>query len=91
MTQMFWQAVFTLLRCHRKIVFFFVILQSKNTTTKDALCRFLNTYPSFSVHDLSCLVFPEGLPENEDSSDVQDIIESTPELDMDLGGYKLCR
>uniref|UniRef100_A0A3B4T6J3 C-Jun-amino-terminal kinase-interacting protein 4 n=1 Tax=Seriola dumerili TaxID=41447 RepID=A0A3B4T6J3_SERDU len=31
-----------------------------------------------------------GLPENEDSSDVQDIIESTPELDMDLGGYKIC-
>uniref|UniRef100_A0A665UFZ8 C-Jun-amino-terminal kinase-interacting protein 4 n=1 Tax=Echeneis naucrates TaxID=173247 RepID=A0A665UFZ8_ECHNA len=31
-----------------------------------------------------------GLPENEDSSDVQDIIESTPELDMDLAGYKLC-
>ncbi|XP_041634257.1 sperm associated antigen 9a isoform X5 [Cheilinus undulatus] len=31
-----------------------------------------------------------GLPENEDSSDVQDIIESTPELDMDLIGYKPC-
>uniref|UniRef100_A0A3P8W208 C-Jun-amino-terminal kinase-interacting protein 4 n=1 Tax=Cynoglossus semilaevis TaxID=244447 RepID=A0A3P8W208_CYNSE len=31
-----------------------------------------------------------GLPENQDSSDVQDIIESTPELDMDLGGYKCC-
>ncbi|XP_033945391.1 sperm associated antigen 9a isoform X3 [Pseudochaenichthys georgianus] len=29
-----------------------------------------------------------GLPENEDSSDMQDIIESTPELDMDLIGYK---
>ncbi|KAF7659415.1 hypothetical protein LDENG_00298260 [Lucifuga dentata] len=29
-----------------------------------------------------------GLPDNEDSSDVQDIIESTPELDMDLIGYK---
>ncbi|XP_041719967.2 C-Jun-amino-terminal kinase-interacting protein 4 isoform X1 [Coregonus clupeaformis] len=29
-----------------------------------------------------------GLPENEDSSEVQDIIESTPELDMDLSGYK---
>ncbi|XP_041812589.1 sperm associated antigen 9a isoform X2 [Chelmon rostratus] len=31
-----------------------------------------------------------GLPDNEDSSDVQDIIESTPELDMDLIGYKPC-
>nr|XP_046271026.1 sperm associated antigen 9a isoform X3 [Scatophagus argus] len=31
-----------------------------------------------------------GLPENEDSSDVQDIIESTPELDMDLIGFKPC-
>ncbi|XP_062294380.1 sperm associated antigen 9a isoform X2 [Scomber scombrus] len=31
-----------------------------------------------------------GLPENEDSSDVQDIIESTPELDMDIIGYKAC-
>ncbi|XP_067332913.1 sperm associated antigen 9a isoform X5 [Channa argus] len=31
-----------------------------------------------------------GLPENEDSSDVQDIIESTPELDMDLIGSKPC-
>ncbi|KAA8584999.1 hypothetical protein FQN60_003693, partial [Etheostoma spectabile] len=31
-----------------------------------------------------------GLPENEDNSDVQDIIESTPELDMDLIGYKPC-
>ncbi|XP_061741044.1 sperm associated antigen 9a isoform X5 [Nerophis ophidion] len=31
-----------------------------------------------------------GLPENEDSSDVKDIIESTPELDMDLTGYKGC-
>ncbi|XP_068193096.1 sperm associated antigen 9a isoform X4 [Antennarius striatus] len=31
-----------------------------------------------------------GLPENEDSTDVQDIIESTPELDMDLIGYKPC-
>ncbi|XP_041867950.1 sperm associated antigen 9a isoform X3 [Melanotaenia boesemani] len=29
-----------------------------------------------------------GLPEKEDSADVQDIIESTPELDMDLIGYK---
>ncbi|XP_056143485.1 sperm associated antigen 9a isoform X2 [Lampris incognitus] len=29
-----------------------------------------------------------GLPENEENSDVQDIIESTPELDMDLSGYK---
>uniref|UniRef100_A0A8C7L8R5 C-Jun-amino-terminal kinase-interacting protein 4 n=1 Tax=Oncorhynchus kisutch TaxID=8019 RepID=A0A8C7L8R5_ONCKI len=31
---------------------------------------------------------PVGLPENEDSSEVHDIIESTPELDMDLSGYK---
>ncbi|KAM9745071.1 sperm associated antigen 9a isoform 3-T3 [Menidia menidia] len=31
-----------------------------------------------------------GLPENEDCADVQDIIESTPELDMDLIGYKPC-
>uniref|UniRef100_H3DQ47 C-Jun-amino-terminal kinase-interacting protein 4 n=1 Tax=Tetraodon nigroviridis TaxID=99883 RepID=H3DQ47_TETNG len=30
------------------------------------------------------------LPENEDNADVQDIIESTPELDMDLIGYKPC-
>lgn len=37
---------------------------------------------------VSCV---SGLPENEDSSDVQDIIESTPELDMDLIGYKPCR
>uniref|UniRef100_A0A8C7QLQ7 C-Jun-amino-terminal kinase-interacting protein 4 n=1 Tax=Oncorhynchus mykiss TaxID=8022 RepID=A0A8C7QLQ7_ONCMY len=29
-----------------------------------------------------------SLPENEDSSEVHDIIESTPELDMDLSGYK---
>uniref|UniRef100_A0A665UG84 C-Jun-amino-terminal kinase-interacting protein 4-like n=1 Tax=Echeneis naucrates TaxID=173247 RepID=A0A665UG84_ECHNA len=40
--------------------------------------------------NLACFVTYEGLPENEDSSDVQDIIESTPELDMDLAGYKLC-
>ncbi|XP_047215687.1 sperm associated antigen 9a isoform X2 [Girardinichthys multiradiatus] len=32
----------------------------------------------------------DGLPENEENSDVQDIIESTPELDMDLIGYKPC-
>lgn len=32
-----------------------------------------------------------GQPENEDSSDVKDIIESTPELDMDLIGYRPCR
>ncbi|KAK0156387.1 C-Jun-amino-terminal kinase-interacting protein 4 [Merluccius polli] len=31
---------------------------------------------------------PEGLAENEETSDMQDIIESTPELDMDLSGYK---
>ncbi|KAK7938340.1 hypothetical protein WMY93_001666 [Mugilogobius chulae] len=31
-----------------------------------------------------------GLPENEENSDVQDIIESTPELDMDLIGYRPC-
>ncbi|XP_024862928.1 sperm associated antigen 9a [Kryptolebias marmoratus] len=31
-----------------------------------------------------------GLPENEENSDVKDIIESTPELDMDLIGYKPC-
>uniref|UniRef100_A0A3P8NEX2 C-Jun-amino-terminal kinase-interacting protein 4 n=1 Tax=Astatotilapia calliptera TaxID=8154 RepID=A0A3P8NEX2_ASTCA len=31
-----------------------------------------------------------GQPENEDSSDVKDIIESTPELDMDLIGYRPC-
>ncbi|XP_063077274.1 sperm associated antigen 9a isoform X1 [Engraulis encrasicolus] len=29
-----------------------------------------------------------GLADNEDKSDVQAIIESTPELDMDLSGYK---
>ncbi|XP_039595320.1 C-Jun-amino-terminal kinase-interacting protein 4-like [Polypterus senegalus] len=29
-----------------------------------------------------------GLSENDDKSDVQAIIESTPELDMDLSGYK---
>ncbi|XP_075880137.1 sperm associated antigen 9a isoform X2 [Nelusetta ayraudi] len=29
-----------------------------------------------------------GLPDKEDSTDVQDIIESTPELDMDVIGYK---
>lgn len=34
---------------------------------------------------------PVGLPENEDSSEVHDIIESTPELDMDLSGYKASR
>ena len=32
-----------------------------------------------------------GLPEDEKSSEVQDIIESTPELDMDLSGYKTSR
>lgn len=32
-----------------------------------------------------------GLPENEENSDVKDIIESTPELDMDLIVYKPCR
>ena len=32
-----------------------------------------------------------GLPEDEESSEVQDIIESTPELDMDLSGYKTSR
>ncbi|TNN57643.1 C-Jun-amino-terminal kinase-interacting protein 4 [Liparis tanakae] len=31
-----------------------------------------------------------GLPEKEESSDVQDIIETTPELDMDIIGYKPC-
>uniref|UniRef100_A0A671V024 Sperm associated antigen 9a n=1 Tax=Sparus aurata TaxID=8175 RepID=A0A671V024_SPAAU len=31
-----------------------------------------------------------GLLENEESSDVQDIIESTPELDMELMGYRPC-
>lgn len=29
-----------------------------------------------------------GLVENEDKSDVQAIIESTPELHLDLSGYK---
>ena len=32
-----------------------------------------------------------GLADNEDKSDVQAIIESTPELDMDLSGYKGAR
>lgn len=40
---------------------------------------------------LACAVSYAGLPENEDNSDVQDIIESTPELDMDVIGYKPCR
>ncbi|XP_043957000.1 sperm associated antigen 9a isoform X1 [Gambusia affinis] len=31
-----------------------------------------------------------GLPDNEENSEVQDIIESTPELDMDLIAYKPC-
>ncbi|KAL6102779.1 spag9 [Pungitius sinensis] len=31
-----------------------------------------------------------GLPDNEKSADVQDIIETTPELDMDVIGYKPC-
>uniref|UniRef100_A0A8C2ZJV8 C-Jun-amino-terminal kinase-interacting protein 4 n=1 Tax=Cyclopterus lumpus TaxID=8103 RepID=A0A8C2ZJV8_CYCLU len=37
-----------------------------------------------------CSILLSGLPENEESSDVQDIIETTPELDMDLIGYKPC-
>uniref|UniRef100_A0A665UGV0 C-Jun-amino-terminal kinase-interacting protein 4-like n=1 Tax=Echeneis naucrates TaxID=173247 RepID=A0A665UGV0_ECHNA len=48
---------------------------------------------SLKVHVFSWhrhMDFYHSLPENEDSSDVQDIIESTPELDMDLAGYKLC-
>lgn len=49
----------------------------------------------FYSHTASFLLFGAvsyaGLPENEDNSDVQDIIESTPELDMDLIGYKPCR
>lgn len=45
----------------------------------------------FSFGNLACSLCSAGLPENEDSSDVQDIIESTPELDMDLIGYKACR
>lgn len=38
-----------------------------------------------------CLLFlPQGSNENEDKSEVQAIIDSTPELDMDkdLSGYK---
>uniref|UniRef100_M4AI81 C-Jun-amino-terminal kinase-interacting protein 4 n=1 Tax=Xiphophorus maculatus TaxID=8083 RepID=M4AI81_XIPMA len=31
-----------------------------------------------------------GLPDNEENTEVQDIIESTPELDMDLISYKPC-
>lgn len=46
---------------------------------------------SVSVVNGSCAVCCSGLPENEDNADVQDIIESTPELDMDLIGYKPCR
>lgn len=42
-------------------------------------------------YNLLCSLVCSGLPENEDSSDVQDIIESTPELDLDLIGYKPCR
>uniref|UniRef100_A0A3P8ZIY8 C-Jun-amino-terminal kinase-interacting protein 4 n=1 Tax=Esox lucius TaxID=8010 RepID=A0A3P8ZIY8_ESOLU len=37
---------------------------------------------------LCVIMCPVGLPENDESSEVQDIIESTPELDMDLSGYK---
>uniref|UniRef100_A0A667YUD4 C-Jun-amino-terminal kinase-interacting protein 4 n=1 Tax=Myripristis murdjan TaxID=586833 RepID=A0A667YUD4_9TELE len=44
------------------------------------ICNFFAVVPH-----VSCCA---GLPENEESSDVQDIIESTPELDMDLSGYK---
>lgn len=41
--------------------------------------------------NLPCLCCFAGLPDKEDSTDVQDIIESTPELDMDVIGYKPSR
>uniref|UniRef100_A0A6Q2YM78 C-Jun-amino-terminal kinase-interacting protein 4 n=1 Tax=Esox lucius TaxID=8010 RepID=A0A6Q2YM78_ESOLU len=39
-------------------------------------------------HSVVFVGFSSWLPENDESSEVQDIIESTPELDMDLSGYK---
>lgn len=51
----------------------------------------LNTWYHRRKKLLPPAVSSAGLPENEDSSDMQDIIESTPELDMDLIGYKPCR
>lgn len=58
---------------------------------KFSLCIGLNQSRYLAV--LECLVklslfLCAGLADNEDKSDVQAIIESTPELDMDLSGYK---
>uniref|UniRef100_A0A669CBT8 C-Jun-amino-terminal kinase-interacting protein 4 n=1 Tax=Oreochromis niloticus TaxID=8128 RepID=A0A669CBT8_ORENI len=58
------------------------------TTPQKHYDVYLHVLPSDIYH--LCFVCFAGLPENEDSSDVKDIIESTPELDMDLIGYRPC-
>uniref|UniRef100_A0A3Q2QNT2 Sperm associated antigen 9a n=1 Tax=Fundulus heteroclitus TaxID=8078 RepID=A0A3Q2QNT2_FUNHE len=52
---------------------------------EDGICKSTEVQAAPGTRSISV-----GLPENEENSDVQDIIESTPELDMDLIGYKPC-
>uniref|UniRef100_A0A672F807 C-Jun-amino-terminal kinase-interacting protein 4 n=1 Tax=Salarias fasciatus TaxID=181472 RepID=A0A672F807_SALFA len=66
-----------------------------NTSLKDELSDFTGSKSATPMSAAASDMEKEDgnskrLPENEDSSDVQDIIESTPELDMDLMGYKAC-
>ncbi|CAL8270546.1 unnamed protein product [Lota lota] len=71
-----------------------------NTSLKDELSHFKSATPSSAsereergserAERAGPGSIPEGLAEKEDMSDMQDIIESTPELHMDLSGYKAC-
>lgn len=60
------------------------------TTAKNLYCFEKNLFVWVELIRAASLCFT-GLGDKEDSSDVQDIIESTPELDMDVIGYKPCR
>ncbi|MEQ2208678.1 hypothetical protein XENOCAPTIV_011228 [Xenoophorus captivus] len=63
---------------------------SKSTTASDTEKEEGNSKSTEVQAAPGTRTISEGLPENEENSDVQDIIESTPELDMDLIGYKPC-
>ncbi|MED6290089.1 C-Jun-amino-terminal kinase-interacting protein 4, partial [Characodon lateralis] len=66
------------------------ITGSKSTTASDTEKEEGNSKSTEVQAAPGTRTISEGLPENEENSDVQDIIESTPELDMDLIGYKPC-
>uniref|UniRef100_A0A3B3VCK5 C-Jun-amino-terminal kinase-interacting protein 4 n=1 Tax=Poecilia latipinna TaxID=48699 RepID=A0A3B3VCK5_9TELE len=76
---------------HQRVVSSLIQLHQASDTERHLGKAFLfNKTCSLASLSCVCSLSCVGLPDNEENSEVQDIIESTPELDMDLIAYKPC-